>query len=147
MVDEVEPERYHPDTLTRETAENLPGIYSVCSAGVLCRCYQPHRFDHLWARYFPPTFLLLRDRFTPVGFQTSRTQSKKIGEESRLSISAGGGNISSTTTLRSGRLLLECFCVFSRVPQIDKDRAVAAGASYGGYAIKYVLSWIYRDRD
>ena len=24
--------------------------------------------------------------------------------------------------------------------QIDKDRAVAAGASYGGYAIKYVLA-------
>ena len=29
--------------------------------------------------------------------------------------------------------------------QIDKDRAVAAGASYGGYAIKYVLASTPRD--
>lgn len=32
------------------------------------------------------------------------------------------------------------FRVYRCVLQIDKDRAVAAGASYGGYAIKYILA-------
>ena len=29
--------------------------------------------------------------------------------------------------------------VLDKYPEIDTDRAVAAGASWGGYAIKYVL--------
>jgi len=37
--------------------------------------------------------------------------------------------------------------VLTRVLQIDKDRAVAAGASYGGYAIKCVLTSISHDND
>ena len=35
--------------------------------------------------------------------------------------------------------------VLTQVLQIDKDRAVAAGASYGGYAIKCVFALISRD--
>ena len=30
--------------------------------------------------------------------------------------------------------------ILDKYPEVDPDRAVAAGASYGGYAIKYV-SW------
>lgn len=72
---------------------------------------------------------------------------KRIGEESRSSISGRDGSIFSITILRFARSLLNRWCVFNWVIQIDKDRAVAAGASYGGYAIKYVLALVILDRD
>ena len=73
--------------------------------------------------------------------------SKRIGEESHLSISRRGGSMSSISILRFGCLFIHHFCTFSWDLQIDKDRAVAAGASYGGYAIKYVFASIPRNRD
>ena len=65
--------------------------------------------------------------------------SRKTGEENRLSIFVRDGNISSTIILRLGAWLSEVHIVLDRAIQVDKDRAVAAGASYGGYAIKCVL--------
>ena len=32
--------------------------------------------------------------------------------------------------------------VLDHYPEVDPDRAVAAGASYGGYAIKYAQAWL-----
>jgi len=65
--------------------------------------------------------------------------SRKIGEENHLSIFVRDGNISLTTILRLGAWLPGMYIVLNWVLQIDKDRAVAAGASYGGYAIKCVF--------
>lgn len=59
-----------------------------------------------------------------------------------MSISGRDGSISSITILRFVRSLLDPYCAFNWVLQIDKDRAVAAGASYGGYAIKYVIALV-----
>jgi len=70
--------------------------------------------------------------------------SRKTGEESRLLTFARGGNISSIIIPRFGSLLLVLYSVLTSALQIDEDRAVAAGASYGGYAIKCVsrlLCW------
>ena len=64
--------------------------------------------------------------------------SRKTGEENHLSIFVRDGNISLTTILRSGAWLPKVYIVFDWTLQIDKNRAVAAGASYGGYAIKCV---------
>jgi len=66
--------------------------------------------------------------------------SRKTGEENRSSTFVRDGNISSTTILRLGVWLPEVYIVLDWILQIDKNRAVAAGASYGGYAIKCV-SW------
>lgn len=65
--------------------------------------------------------------------------SRKTGEGSHLLTFVRDGNISSTTTLRFSPFLLQFCGALTWVLQIDKDRAVAAGASYGGYAIKWVL--------
>ncbi|KAF9649818.1 hypothetical protein BDM02DRAFT_3268494 [Thelephora ganbajun] len=59
--------------------------------------------------------------------KTSQMPSGKVGEESRLSIPERDDNISSIS--------------------IPGDRAVAAGADYGGYATKYFFALIPRDRD
>jgi len=47
--------------------------------------------------------------------------------------------MSSITILRLGVWLLELYSVLTSALQIDKNRAVAAGGSYGGYAVKCVL--------
>lgn len=36
--------------------------------------------------------------------------------------------------------------ILEQYPEIDTDRAVAAGASYGGYAIKFV-AWFHKFRE
>lgn len=55
-----------------------------------------------------------------------------------MSIFVRDGNISSTTILKLGSWLPEVYIMFDWTSQIDTNRAVAAGASYGGYAIKCV---------
>ncbi|KAF9645140.1 hypothetical protein BDM02DRAFT_3131284 [Thelephora ganbajun] len=69
-----------------------------------------------------------------------------IRTEGRLSISERDGNISSITISGCGPWRLELFWVLTSPPQVDRDRAVA-GASYGGYTIKYFFAPILRDRD
>ncbi|KAF9647409.1 hypothetical protein BDM02DRAFT_3188001 [Thelephora ganbajun] len=79
--------------------------------------------------------------------KTSRMPSRKVGEESRVSISEEDGNISSMTIFWCGPWPLELSCVLASPPQVDSDRTAAAGANYGGYAIRYFFALIPRDRD
>ena len=72
-------------------------------------------------------------------FKILRMPSRKTGEENHLSIFVMDGNIYSITILRLGPYRPGVHVVLDWALQIDKDRAVAAGASYGGYAIKCIL--------
>lgn len=59
----------------------------------------------------------------------------RIGEEGPLKTCAKGGSMFWTTTSRYVKNS-QVWISQLKVPQIDPDRAVAAGASWGGYAIK-----------
>lgn len=96
-------------------------VRSLCSAGLFRGCDQPHWFDNLWSRYAACLGSVQR-RLTTFAELTDDIRKDWGGKP--------------FVDLREGwRYVLDHY------PEVDSDRAVAAGASWGGYAIKYVPPW------
>lgn len=92
---------------------------SIRSTRLLHRCDQPHWVDYIWTRY--------RDS-SEVGIVLI-----KLSLELTDAIRKDWGGKPFVDMRKGWQYVLDNY------PEVDPDRAVAAGASWGGYAIKSVL--------